>query len=247
MTRLCVICGVDISHKFAKAKVCGRECQIKRDSKRRRESGSLRKANMSPEKYAKVKAARDRDQAKRKALGKNRTTWTCVVCDKTFTAKRYESSGYWCSPTCQFRYWKAGVEPAKTTELVHKARPIPKAPTIIIRGAWWTAGNCAVCGELFVSQYLEKTCTPECQRKLNRNSNWVSPRIRYRIYERDAWTCHLCDKPVPSNLEWDNETWQPDYPSLDHVIPRSQGGQDTEDNLRLAHFECNWIRGTDPL
>lgn len=31
----------------------------------------------------------------------------------------------------------------------------------------------------------------------------------------------------------------PDRGSIEHLVPRSQGGQRTRGNLRLAHFDCN--------
>lgn len=31
--------------------------------------------------------------------------------------------------------------------------------------------------------------------------------------------------------------------SLDHIVPRSKGGKDSEGNLKLAHFWCNSSRG----
>ena len=33
-----------------------------------------------------------------------------------------------------------------------------------------------------------------------------------------------------------------DYPSIDHIIPISKGGQHTWDNVQLAHMICNSIK-----
>ncbi|NUL43732.1 HNH endonuclease [Cellulosimicrobium funkei] len=46
-------------------------------------------------------------------------------------------------------------------------------------------------------------------------------------------TCHLCDKPIAAGL---------DDLSADHVIPRSQGGTDSLENLRPSHRQCNYAR-----
>lgn len=35
--------------------------------------------------------------------------------------------------------------------------------------------------------------------------------------------------------------------TLDHLVPKSKGGKDTEDNLLLAHRLCNERRGDSPL
>lgn len=45
--------------------------------------------------------------------------------------------------------------------------------------------------------------------------------------------CHLCLKLIESDAEF----------SIDHVIPRSKGGDDSIENLRPAHRKCNYSRG----
>lgn len=56
------------------------------------------------------------------------------------------------------------------------------------------------------------------------------------VAERDGGECWLCGKA----LDVERAT-------LDHVLPRSMGGQDALDNLRLAHFRCNVRRSSDVL
>lgn len=34
--------------------------------------------------------------------------------------------------------------------------------------------------------------------------------------------------------------------TVDHIIPKSQGGSDRAENLRLAHYRCNHKRGCKP-
>jgi 5-methylcytosine-specific restriction endonuclease McrA len=53
---------------------------------------------------------------------------------------------------------------------------------------------------------------------------------RLRIFKRDRGICYLCLQPV---TDYENEA------TLDHVIPRSRGGGNTMENLRLAHKVCN--------
>jgi 5-methylcytosine-specific restriction endonuclease McrA len=74
------------------------------------------------------------------------------------------------------------------------------------------------------------------------SGGWIGQRRRLAIYERDAWTCRICDQPV--------DTSDPNgdlAPSLDHVVPRSQGGTHDDDNLRCAHRACNSRRGAPAL
>lgn len=64
---------------------------------------------------------------------------------------------------------------------------------------------------------------------------------RLSIYERDQWTCQLCSGPVdPDEIPTTN--WAA---SLDHIVPRSKGGNDSDDNLRLTHRWCNSVRSDD--
>ena len=56
---------------------------------------------------------------------------------------------------------------------------------------------------------------------------------RSMIYERDEHTCQYCG--AKKNL------------SIDHVIPRCRGGEDTWENLVVACSSCNVKKGSTPL
>jgi len=242
----CQICGNELTGR--QSETCSRSCRVKLDSIKRRESGRLRKANMTADRYARKKAAVKADAAKRRAEGRHRITWGCVTCNKDFTVKFHSEAGYWCSNTCRMSYWRAGIQPSRSTAIVIRPKPRPKQSVNVIPGTWWTAGTCEVCNETFVSRYSDKTCSPPCQRiKYRATSKWITPRTRMALYERDGWTCHLCNEPVPQDLEWSNEDWQPDYPTLDHIVPRLHGGTDDPSNLRLAHMLCNTLKGSTSL
>lgn len=68
--------------------------------------------------------------------------------------------------------------------------------------------------------------------------DWISPKLRQRIYDRDSLTCYLCD----SQLDRLIETNHPKAPTIDHVIPRSKGGTDDLTNLRTCCRECNILK-----
>jgi hypothetical protein len=61
------------------------------------------------------------------------------------------------------------------------------------------------------------------------------------IYIRDKGICQHCFQPVQLDANG------PLGPSLDHVIPKSKGGQARPDNLRLVHLTCNAQRGAGLL
>jgi len=56
------------------------------------------------------------------------------------------------------------------------------------------------------------------------------------IYQRDHGLCYICGKPVDRR-----ET------SIDHVVALESGGQNTVENMRLAHQKCNKEKRTKAL
>lgn len=69
--------------------------------------------------------------------------------------------------------------------------------------------------------------------------HWISDEDRRAIYDRDAGMCQLCAAPV----DFDAHYLSRSSPTLDHILPRSLGGDDSPDNLRLACRQCNAARG----
>jgi len=61
-----------------------------------------------------------------------------------------------------------------------------------------------------------------------RGLGWSYQRKRAYILERDRGICWLCNHPGAT--------------TVDHVVPRAQGGDDSDENLRAAHAECNYAR-----
>lgn len=55
------------------------------------------------------------------------------------------------------------------------------------------------------------------------------------IFERDGWTCGLCDTPVDPLLSHPD----PMSASLDHVVPIAKGGGHVRANVQCAHLRCN--------
>lgn len=104
----------------------------------------------------------------------------------------------------------------------------------------WGMGWCAVCRAPFVARAngnIPKYCSSRCSSEAN--DYRVHRRHRLVVYERDGGTCMICGDPCDmASVVPDN--WAP---TLDHIIPRSHGGPDTLENLRLAHFICNSRRG----
>lgn len=114
-------------------------------------------------------------------------------------------------------------------------------------------GSCRDCGKTFVrrSGDVGAFCSMECGRRARKRTrkhtlrtNGPADRFTLReIAERDGWRCHICRKRV-------GKSYHPNHQragSIDHLIPVSEGGTHTLDNVALAHRICNSIRGAQGL
>jgi hypothetical protein len=87
------------------------------------------------------------------------------------------------------------------------------------------------------------------KRHNNKNKNRLKggkhrPYTRNQIFKRDGYDCYLCHTPVDLTAP----THQPIpgwelYPHIEHVHPLSKGGDDTLENVKIAHAECNIRKG----
>jgi len=115
-----------------------------------------------------------------------------------------------------------------------------------------TIGNCSECGSLFVrrAEQVGAFCSERCGRRARKRQRKHTMRAHGQargkritiqsLGHRDGWRCHLCGKPVSQrrgNKQRD--------PSIDHLLPVSQGGRHSWDNVALAHRRCNTLRGAD--
>lgn len=119
--------------------------------------------------------------------------------------------------------------------------------------------TCKECGKKFIhiKQGKKKFCSKECARK-NAHRNRIPKEKRIpkdriidkditlmSLYKRDMGVCYLCgEKCNYSDYVVKNGTvicgdW---YPSIDHVIPASKGGEHSWKNVKLAHRRCNYLK-----
>ena len=66
-----------------------------------------------------------------------------------------------------------------------------------------------------------------------------SPSLKARVYFRDSGECQICHQSIDTTIKYPD----PLSLSLDHILPRSQGGTDAQSNLRATHLVCNVRRG----
>lgn len=127
--------------------------------------------------------------------------------------------------------------------------------------------TCRWCGKVFTPEYGSKRrsyCSEECSRSANSDIKKALERIRKdkttktssygyyynpislrRLWLRDGGVCQICGKKVDWKLKRSGKNGpDPMCATRDHIIPIACCGEHTWENVRLAHFKCNWERGT---
>lgn len=69
----------------------------------------------------------------------------------------------------------------------------------------------------------------------------MEPFRMWDVWFRDGFACALCGGAVDFELETGAMR-----ATVDHIVPLSQGGQHTFDNVQLAHKICNEARHWSP-
>lgn len=64
----------------------------------------------------------------------------------------------------------------------------------------------------------------------------ITKKVRFNIFKRDLFTCQYCGKTPPAAVL-----------EIDHIIPVSRGGVNSDDNLITSCFDCNRGKGADGL
>lgn len=160
-------------------------------------------------------------------------TKLCIECGSEYRGKNAQK---YCSKRCGIL-----VNNRKRT----KKPPKPPKPSRAI----WIAGRCVECSSTFVvmassGKYCSKNCAGRAawRRKGSRLGHFYpTTALRALVYGRDELICQICLEPTDPSASPSSD-W---YPSLDHVVPRSKGGSDRQDNLRTAHRWCNAVRGDE--
>lgn len=170
----------------------------------------------------------------------------CVVCGELVIGSRGATRP--CHRKCKSLVpeyiWRGKPGPARrrALDVIEKA-----ARGTTGGGVVWVNGPCAWCGEQFTGRgKAARYCCKDClnQAKFAKRNPYAfkpSPVLRLAVYERDNWTCQVCDLPVDPS-----EHFRSDWAgSLDHIIPQAAMliPDHSESNLRLVHRICNAYRG----
>lgn len=81
---------------------------------------------------------------------------------------------------------------------------------------------------------------------------WIALSTRLAIYARDGWRCLCCHRALRWKKGHGSKSARttdirPGAASLDHVIPKSQGGTNAPENLITLCVRCNSCRSDEPL
>lgn len=110
---------------------------------------------------------------------------------------------------------------------------------------------CMVCGSSFKrANGRRNTCSNDCRdeakreryRRKNRRRRLKSAPGTYTLHElaeRDSRRCHICGRTVDMLRSGMHDRG----PTVDHLVPLSDGGRDELANVALAHRGCNVRRG----
>lgn len=184
----------------------------------------------------------------------------CMSCGNAFESSRPD--GKLCSDACRAaEYARRGWTSPRTPRPVGmpgtpwsaqtRARAKLRRAARGTRGyGVWVGGLCERCGHGFVSRTttpdLGRYCSNACKRRARSSRRRSRMRgahaerySRHQIFERDGWRCHICVQPLlPAEA-----VPHPLAPTIDHLVPLAEGGEDCAANVRAAHFLCNSTRG----
>lgn len=177
-----------------------------------------------------------------------RVTVACEVCGQSFTrlpSALKRAKGRYCSRSCSARATSARLRPPQD----------PPAPS---ERVYFPA--CKMCGNVFCARvHQARYCSARCKideanvrvsglyalatqfvdgRYVGRQ--WRVALLEYLV-DRDGDKCGICKRKVDITLK-SGTRGSRRGPSVDHIIPRSIGGTDDLENLRLAHWGCNQKR-----
>jgi hypothetical protein len=168
-----------------------------------------------------------------------KSTTQCTWCGRTClkaTTQRYGAR--FCSLDCRDTWRRRDRLPVLFVGQVIRPTLVKPEPTKL---HVWVAGRCRHCTQPFVDrQPGARFCSKRCGRKYWRDErkHEVPHATRLYVLERDGWRCQICKRGIPATASVPH----PKAGTVDHVLPRSQGGTHDRANLRAAHFDCNWKR-----
>ena len=164
---------------------------------------------------------------------------TCVWCSKTYITNLKQSK--FCCAKCRNAFH--GDKHLKATQAKHAANPrrfdfdCNRCGLLVISDVMVTKGKYGrFCRNCALVRRRERYRVKTAKRQKIMNPIRISADV---IIERDGNVCHLCNSEIDLSIARNSRFGA----TIDHVIPVSKGGEDTLDNMRLAHWICNIKKG----
>lgn len=212
------------------SRFCSRECAFEwyRHHPRRGHVRTAEEIAKAEKRHAELVVRRKAEKHKRHEALKHQT---CKFCGKEFSGSRFRD---YCSNTCRQNAYYA------------------ENPRM-----------CVVCGKPFAMTVGgdKKCCSDTCRDayekiKRYRENHRHDKRLKGKVIDNDITLkslakreydrCWLCGEKVDwHDYEIRNGAFiaGDSYPSIDHIIPLSQGGMHKWGNIHLAHRHCNSVKG----
>lgn len=156
----------------------------------------------------------------------------CIFCGKRFLIKNIGQK--YCSKSCNRR---------------HK-----NYISIIEKGPRY----CVYCNEKFYGG-SGKCCSDKCRKKYRNRQHYNRENKRlenarnngvfdadidiYKLIERDGPNCYICGIKTSFDLHYND----PEYPTIEHIIPIKLGGTHSWQNVKVACRDCNTKKSIKPL
>lgn len=188
-------------------------------------------------KYCSVRCSRDAVSYQPRP----KRTVSCRTCGRCFIQPRADSE--YCSRRCQpntlrHRQQKAiRNREAKVRRLAQRVclfcgkRAIERDGTLA-----WSGRRTIFCSSLCGREYHRWS------REERMRGAIIEPVDIAVLLERDGGICQLCRKPVGKG----RRRFAANYPTIDHIVPISRGGEHSYRNTQLAHRRCNIRKSAGP-
>lgn len=159
----------------------------------------------------------------------------CVACGETFEAEAYAGSRErrtTCSVECMRRLQREGSARGGASPHQRRLRTCSDCPTLVLAPR-------KRCDQCRAPHRAEQMRANKRRRRAAKRGGTSEPYTLAQIAARDGNRCQLCRRTVNMTLAGPH----PKAPSIDHVVPLVEGGDDTRANVQLAHFGCNSSKG----
>lgn len=260
----CEQCGIEFNHQLKKTRFCGQSCSSLHAQLKKfpnclamhtcKECGTLFKpksqeystfcgracaARFGGRELSQITQQRNKETSILNAPADGYLRWLlswrlCEYCGCEFTTHVYKK---YCSGTCVYEAKMAAdsyKEYLNKQRLNNLNRPMATL-------------SCKSCGLDFKTNMMVGrrkycfTCTHMQSHTCNHYQRAKFYGVAYEyvintdVFERDNWTCKICDQPINKNIKYPD----PFSASIDHRIPLSKGGPHSYNNCQASHLTCN--------